>query len=571
MPAPELSEALSLFQSGKYEEAIRICQGKECQPREWAGFRHLEGLCAARLGRHERALEALNEAVALRPGDPDYRYNLGAILAETGDHRGAVEQYRVGLELRPHDASAWNNLGNSCQALGRSEEALAAFERAIKYDRKNQTVIANLVAAANRVAVEFRACGREREAEPRLRRALDLQPDFAEAWNNLAAVLHDLGRLDEAERAVRRALDLRPHYVSALSNLGNILLDAGRPDEAMACYEKAVAEAPEPAMTHWNLALACLTLGDLRRGFREFEWRKKLPGAAAMYPVRGVPDWKGESVSGKRLLLVAEQGLGDTLQFIRYAPLLWRVGAEVWVESPPSLHRLLRGMEGIDGVVASSSDCPAADYRCTLMSLPHCLNTELATIPAEIPYLRADAELIAGWRSRFDAQPRWPRIGLVWAGDPRPDQPDAHRIDRRRSLGLREFSPLFETTCPCLWVSLQKGAGARQLLDHPLAERILDWTAELSDFADTAALVANLDLAISVDTSVAHLAGAMGVPVWVLSRRDGCWRWLLDRDDSPWYPTLRLFRQARAGDWTPVIEYLAEELEKWLARWHERS
>lgn len=562
-----LKQALALFQTGCWRETVACCAAIGADESSYADARHLLGLAASRLGE-AGAEAALREAATLRPGNADFRYNLGCFLAENGRQQEAAEEFAAALSIRPHDPAALNNLGNALLALGRLVEAETAFVRALKLDRRNGAIAANLAETLNRMAVVRRETGEEAAAEGLLRRAVELRLDFPEGWNNLGAVLQDLGRHDEAEAAVRHALALRPGYASALGNLGNVLIDTGRLGDAVDAYEAAVAAAPDSPSAHWNLGLARLALGDYRRGFEEFEWRLKLPQARGLYADRGAALWRGESVAGRRLLLYAEQGMGDTLQFVRYAPQLAAQGAEVWIECQAPLARLLATLPGIAGVLPPVAERPAVDFVCPLMSLPHRFATALESIPADVPYLRADPGLTAAWEARFSGRPARPRVGLVWAGEPRREQPDAHRIDRRRSLRLDDFAGLLDIE-GIDFVSLQKGAGAAQVVGHPLAARLLDWTGDIDDFADTAALVSCLDLIVSVDTSVAHLAGALAKPVWVLSRHDGCWRWLLDRDDSPWYPTLRLFRQQQPGQWAPVLARVAEALEGWREDRHD--
>lgn len=513
-------------------------------------------------GRFAEAAGEFQKALAEAPGSADLYYNLGTVLAADGRHPEAVAAFRAALGLRPQDAATLNNLGNSLMALGCHEEAESSFAQALKYDRRNRTIIGNRAGNLSLLAAGRRENGREGEALAPLELAVALDPDNAEAWNNLATVLHDLRRLDHSERAFGRALALRPDYPLALGNLANLRLDRGDVDGALALYERAVALAPESPIAHWNLALALLLTGELRRGFAEFEWRTALPQAAALYPPRPVPLWRGEPLGGRRILIHAEQGLGDSLQFVRYASPLARLGAEVWLECQPPLKRLLATVDGVAGVVVPGEAAPAADFVCPLMSLPHRLGTTLDDVPAAIPYLRVDPERLAAWRSRLPAADRRPRVGIVWAGEPRNDQPDANRIDRRRSLHIGELEPLLEVE-GIAWFSLQKGKAAGQLPESRWAGRVVDWSADFSDFVETGALVSQLDLVIGVDTSVIHLAAALGRPTWVLSRFDGCWRWLLGRDDSPWYPGLRLFRQERPLDWQPVVAALARALADW--------
>lgn len=515
-----------------------------------------------RAGRFDLAVQELRIAVENALGSPDLRYNLGTALAATDSHEAAIAEFRKGLDLRPQDAAMLNNLGNSLGALGRYAEAERAFSLALKYDRRNTIILSNRARNLNVLAASLRERGEDKAALPLLQLAVDCQPDFAEGWNNLGTVLHDLRRLDEGEAAIRKALDLRGDYPLALGNLANILMDRGRVDDALALYERAVLLAPDSAVAHWNLALALLLTGDLKRGFGEFEWRFGLPLASTLYSVRNAPAWQGESLEGKRLLIYAEQGLGDTLQFVRYAPLAVERGAEVWIECQSPLKTLISRLTGVAGVLIPGESGPLPDFVCPMMSLPHCFGTTLGSIPAAIPYLVPAPHRVEAWARRFKESARKPRVGLVWAGEPRSGQPDANRIDRRRSIHIDDLSPVLSLE-GIDFFSLQKGAPAAQLPASQWAGMVTDWSDDFTDFLETAALVSHLDLVIGVDTSVIHLSGALGKPTWVLSRFDGCWRWLSDRTDSPWYPTLRLFRQKQPLEWAPVVEELTAQLKQW--------
>ena len=324
-----------------------------------------------------------------------------------------------------------------------------------------------------------------------------------------------------------------------------------RPDDALVSYDRAIALKPDYAKAHFNRSLALLLKGNFADGWEEYEWRWK-GGARGVKPRKfECPQWRGENLAGKTIFLYPEQGYGDTIQFLRYVPLVASRGGHVILEVPPPLLRLAERLQGAAQVFASGAAAPAADFFCPLLSLPRAFSTTVATIPGEVPYLVADRTAIAAWRRRL-AVLEGLRVGLVWAGSPRPNQPEANRINRRRSITLGHFANLADVPGVSL-VSLQKDQAASQTRSPPPGLFVHDWTDELGDFADTAALIEALDLVISVDTSVVHLAGALGKPVWLLNRFDTCWRWLLDRDDSPWYPTLRQFRQPRRGDWDSVI------------------
>jgi hypothetical protein len=391
--------------------------------------------------------------------------------------------------------------------------------------------------------------------------ALAVNPDYAEAHSNRGAALYDLRRLEEALAAYDRAIALKPGYAMAHSNRGTVRLELRRLDEALADYEAALAAEPDHADAHYNQAMCRLALGDHAGGWAQYEWRWKTDqlGPALRHADR--PLWLGaESLAGRTILLHAEQGLGDTLQFCRYAPAVAALGARVILEVPRGLERLLSRVEGVAQVVTLGEDLPPFDLQTPMMSLPHALPAE--GFGPQTAYLSADRAKTAVWGGRLGASPG-PRVGLCWAGGLRPEQLIADGIDQRRSLPLAALAPLAEVEGAAFY-SLQKGPPSEQLAEL-VAEgwagpEIVDLTGELRDFDDTAALVANLDLVITCDTAVAHLAGGMGKPVWILNRFDACWRWLDGRDDSPWYPSARLFRQATPGDWETVIARVKDAL-----------
>jgi tetratricopeptide (TPR) repeat protein len=493
-------------------------------------------------GRTQEAIACFRRAVDLKPDFPEAHDNLGAGLAEQGALEEAVACHRKAVALRLDYAEAHNNLGAALKALGALDEAAGCFRRAI-------ALKPGFPQAHNNLAIVLKRQGRLEEAVACCRRAIDLDPGFPEAYDNLGAALADQGRLEEAVASLRKALDLRPDYPEARDDLGVTLKEQGLLDEAIACFRTAIDLNPAFPNAHNNLAMALLARGDLAEGWREYEWRWRTAGMAASRRHFAQPQWRGEAGRGRTLLIHAEQGFGDTLQFCRYAPLAAAAGLRVVLEAPPPLVRLLRGLSGADRVVARGEDLPAFDLHCPMLSLPLALGTTLATIPSAPSYLHADAGQAEVWRARLAAMgDRGPKIGLAWAGNP------ATTSDRRRSLAPDRLAALYDLS-GLRFFSLQKGGPAAPR-DAPLTD-VMD---EMHDFADTAALVANLDLVISVDTAVAHLAAALGRPVWLLDRFDPDWRWLVGRRDSPWYPTLRLYRQPRPGDWEPVLAEVARDL-----------
>jgi hypothetical protein len=378
------------------------------------------------------------------------------------------------------------------------------------------------------------------------------QPDYAVAWSNLANAYYELKRLDESASAARRAIALAPAQPIPRQILATTLIRAGRANEAVPVLADAVAAAPESAETHGDYARALLLTGDLHRGFAEFEWRwkcKSFSDPPRNYPL---PQWRGEDVRGKRVFIHPEQGLGDTIQFIRYAPLLAERGATVIVESQREVAELIRRMPSVSQVTIRGEPPPPFDLHCPTMSLPLGFGTTLETIPANVPYLSPDPNLIGIWREKLAAESDALKVGICWAGRP------THNRDRFRSARLTDFAPLARIP-NVRFYSLQHGEAAKQIANPPAGLNLIDHTASFRHFED-AALIANLDLVISVDTATAHLAGALAKPVWNLLSFQADWRWMLHRSDSPWYPTMKLFRQKTFGDWSSVFTDVAAAL-----------
>ena len=391
-----------------------------------------------------------------------------------------------------------------------------------------------------------------------MREALRLQPDFANAHDSLGHLLNRLGRWEEAEASVRTALRLNPQAANAHVTLGHIFRQVGRADEAQASYRAALSLRPDNANCHAALGLALLLAGDFEAGWEEYEWRWRARGMVGERNRFPVPSWNGDPIGDRTILLHAEQGHGDTLQFCRYVPQIASTARTV-LEVQPPLARLLSRMPGPIVTVAGGDPLPAFDLHCPLMSLPRATGTTITTIPGTTPYLAADPADIVRWRARL-AGLSGLRVGLCWAGGGDADP----LTDARRSIALEMLSPLAEIS-GVSFVSLQKGRPAAQATNPPGGMTLHDFTDELNDFADTAALIDCLDLVISVDTAVAHLAGALDKPVWLLNRFDSCFRWLLSRDDSPWYPRLRQFRQPTPGDWSRVVGRARDALQRLAA------
>jgi tetratricopeptide (TPR) repeat protein len=487
-----------------------------------------EALRAA--GEHEAAVESYRRAIALAPERPETHFECGVALAAAGRLESARESYARSLALRADYADAHLNLGNVLKDLHRLEEAIASYDRAI-------------------------AC----------------RPDFAVAYSNRGNLLAELDRTTAAFASYGKALELQPDLADAFTNRANLHQRLGAFDAALADYDRAIAAKPDSAAAHQYRGYALLARGDFETGWVEHEWRWKNEHGSLLLARREFRQalWSGEqSLEGKSILLHSEQGLGDTLQFCRYAQLVADRGGVVVLEVPAQLERLLGGLAGVSTVVARGEPLPAFDLHCPLMSLPAAFRTTVSTMPARIPYIEARRDQCVHWRAKL-GEPRKPRVGIVWSGGFRPQHPELWSVNERRNIPLAKLAPLARADVE--FYTLQKGLPAETELAeakraHWSGPELIDFTGELSDFADTAAFIENLDLVISVDTSVAHLAGAMGKPVWIMNRFDSCWRWLYGRDDSPWYPTARLYRQHRYGDWDEVIERVTTDLERLAAR-----
>jgi len=548
--AQTVDEAAACYRQGRLDEAEKICTRVLKARPDWFDALHLLGLVKLQSGKAGAALGLLEAALKLNPRSDAALANLGMTLATLNRDANALVALDKALALAPANVEAHNNRGNVLLKLGRPAEALATFDQALALEPRF------LGARANRGNALVQL-GRFDEALAEYDAVLSAHPSHAETNFNRGNALASLGRQQDAIAAFDRALALRPNYVKALINRGIALQACNRFQEALTSLRQVLALDKDSADAHHNEALALLTLGDYRRGLEQYEWRWQRTG---MPPRRkfGKPLWLGEyPLARKTILLHAEQGLGDTIQFVRYAPLLARSGAKVVLEVQPELKGLLARVEGIASTVARGEQLPDYDVHCPVGSLPHALRTDVATIPAEIPYLSADAKRIAKWRERIEALPL-PRIALAWAGS------SGHANDRNRSIAWSRLAPLFALE-PASFVSIQRdlcGDDAELPARTPRLTHVGD---ELEDFEDSAAVAALVDVVISVDTSVVHLAGAMGRPTWILLPFCPDWRWMLDRDDSPWYPTARLFRQSKPGDWDSVIGRVCEALSEFSA------
>jgi tetratricopeptide (TPR) repeat protein/GT2 family glycosyltransferase len=600
---------VAAHERGHHSEAIALLRrAAALDPTQGAMHANL-GTLLGQAGHHAEAAESFRRAVALQPGNADWHYDLGVALAQAGHPQEAAASYRAAIAVKPEHVSARCNLAAlllqqgdldaaiaeyrqvlaadprsfeaqrmlaaSLHQRGLTDEALTAYRRAIdlqpghadtlcdfgllllqreRYDEallRFQQAIAiapGLAAAHGHLGVVLHKQGRFAEAADSLRRAIGLKPDDAGPHVSMGGLLADQGLQDEAAECFRRAIALDPSLADAYCNLGNMLLIQTRPREAIEIYRQCLRLNADHAGGHFGLGLAHLTLGEFDGGWRGYEWRWRAVPSFGELPQ---PLWTGEEIAGKTMLLRREQGIGDTIQMLRYVPLLAARGARVVAEVPAELVRLAATVAGMTEVRAAGGELPLAELNCTFMSLPERFGTRLDTIPAEVPYLVADPVAVAQWRRELGDAPGL-KIGLVWAGN------RDHPNDTRRSLPFSRLLPLFGLP-RIRWFSLQVGERASDLQTLPDG-LVRDLSPDLEDLAETAAVIANLDLVLAVDTAVAHLTGAVARPAWVMLPFWPDWRWLLDRDDSPWYPTMRLFRQPALDDWEGVIAAVQQAL-----------
>jgi tetratricopeptide (TPR) repeat protein len=549
---PDGAEAMEcrgsvLCDLGRLEEALLSYQRALAIRPDFAQALNGRGNVLRRMQRPADALESYDAALARVPDYPEALSNRGNALLELGRPEEALESFERALALDPDRPEILNNRGNALASLKRLAEAVADFERAA-------AVEPDFAEVHNNLANALLGLRRPEEALACAERALVLRPDYADALINRGNALRALMRLEEALASYDRALALQPDSPKVLSNRGTALMELGQLEEARVCFERALSFDPEHAGAHWNGALLSLLTGDFTTGFSEYEWRWKEQFAELK---RNFPQalWLGSGdLRGKTILLHAEQGLGDAIQFCRYAPHVAARGATVLLEVQPEIRDLAVHLHGVSRVLVRGEPLPEFDFHCPLLSLPLAFRTTPETIPGEVPYLHIPPEHVQRWRERLAALPEL-RIGIGWQGNVN------HYRDGYRSFPLSRFAEVARLPGISL-ISLQKGHGAEQLGDPRNDFSVVDMTRDLVTFLDTGAIMKNLDLVITADTAVAHLAGALGVPVWVALPYAPDWRWMLERDDSPWYPTMRLFRQRSPGDWNGVFAEICRALPR---------
>ena len=571
-----LAVAVQQHQRGQLAMAARIYGRILALDPAHSDALHLMALTIRRGGQPQAALRMMRRALLLAPGIAELRLNLGNLLRDLGLEAAAA--YRSAIALRPDMAMLQESLGGLLRAQGRLTEAEGIYRRAILLDpagAEGHTGLANVlqerdilggaaaayrrglaidpahIATCNNLGIALRGLNRPEEAMAWHRRAVTLDPAFAAGHTSLGLSLQEQGRLEEAQLAHARAVVTDPAFAGGYANHATAQLNENRAIEAIAGFRRAIRVDPASPDAHRNLGMALLVAGRFDEGWREYEWRlrcKDAPTHAAMPK----PRWAGEPLEGRRVLLHGEQGLGDALQFCRYVPLVAARGGRVILGLPAPLRRVMAGLPGVERIASGQLAINDFDLHLPMLSLGEVFGTQMDTIPHRVPYLTAEPDLVARWGERLRGL-RGLKVGIVWAGSP------AHGNDKNRSIGLAPFARLASIPGVSL-VSIQKGPTEGQAADPPGGFPLLNLSPDITDFADTAAIMAGLDLVVCVDTSVAHLAGALSVPVWVLLPYAPDWRWMLDREDSPWYPTMRLFRQTRPGSWDDAMDRLEHAL-----------
>jgi len=545
-----LNRAKALQKKRDWTSALSLLEKARAQSPRSAEVRYELGRTLLGLNRPADAATATRAAVRLQPNFAQAHHQLGNAFRLLDRLQPAGRAYQRAVAEAPNFAQAWYSLGTTRQLQGQPAKAAEAYRKALALDPKNAP-------AENNLGLVLEALGQTAEAIAAFRRALKLNPRHVIALVNLGAVLQHQNRLDEAVAVLEKALAIGGDDARAYGNLGNAYIALNRPAEAIVAYERALERDATLQANRYNIALARLVSGDLERGWEGYDSRLETPEHAGRYPVRK-PRWRpGEPLRGRTLLVYADQGLGDTLQFYRYVPMVAALGAPVILQVPTALKGLLAGQDLPVTVVGAREPLPEHDLQCSLLSLPRHFGIRLGNVPASVPYVSAPPAKLAQWREVFARAPG-AKVGLVWAGNPQ------HQYDRNRSVPLAQFCRITRDL-PAHFFAIQKELKEADRPALTAWSGVTNLARNLASFGDTAAIVGALDLIITVDTSVAHLAGALGKPAWVLLSHYPDWRWLLGRPDSPWYPTLRLFRQESLGDWDPVVASVRAQLAQLLA------
>lgn len=542
---------LIAFQCNQPEPAIQLIQKAISINSKMAVWHRNLAKVLTHVGRIEEATQSAQRAVELEPQQAESVTLLGELLMRSLQFEQAESIFRTAAAIQPESADIANSLANSMQCAGKFSESIVEYHRAI-------ALRSDYPEAWNNLANAHRHNKEPEKAAECFDRALQLRPDYAEALSNLGNLLQDMGQLDQAIDRYRRALQTRPDLADIQNCLGTALRETGDLTAAIEHHRAATQLQPNLAAAHHNLGLALLQAGEFAEGWREYEWRWRVPEYARVYDAISQPRWMGEALDGRQILIHDEQGFGDTLQFVRYIPEVIARGGKVILACQPELVELMKSVAGSIKVVRNDAPFPPFDLYAPLLSLPMIFNTTAETVPATIPYLHPDPLRTGHWRERLTNETKL-KIGITWAGRP------THANDRARSIGFAGLLPLFAVES-IRFFSLQKGTRANDWKSYVSPNQLTDWTADLTDFAESAAFIENLDLVITVDSAAAHLTGAIGKKAWVLIPFAPDWRWLNACPDSDWYPSIKLFRQPAIGDWKTPVEQLAESLRELAGR-----
>ena len=569
------------YQSQNHQLAVNLIdQALAIHPGNAACYSH-RGLALWKLNRFDDALSSYEKAIAMKPDYAEALFNCGEMLQDIKNYEAAIACYDKAIAVRSDFAQAWSNRGNALKLLRQHEAAIASYDKAITINPDYAEALSNRGVACqelNRLQEALASLDRAIAINPYMAepwynrglvldmlkesnaaadsydRAIAINPDYAEAYTNRGLVLYELGRIGEALADHNRAIAINPDYAEAYTNRGLVLHQLRQWDAAIADYDKAISINPDSAEAYWNKSLILLLLEDYANGWKMYEWRWKVEKFAPDKRRAPLTFWNGmESVSGKTILLYSEQGFGDTIQFCRYVKKVAELGSKVILAVEQPLIGLLMQLDCVADFVVKGDSLPGFDFHCPLMSLPLAFKTTLETIPSPSGYLSADKDKVAEWAVRLGEKTK-PRIGLAWSGN------TGHKHDKARSIALSEL--LDSLPSDVHYVSLQKELRELDRLHLDSATNIVHYGDDLKDFADTSALCELMDVVISVDTAVAHLSAAMGKPTWIMVPFCPDWRWMLDRNDSPWYDSVKLYRQEKREDWQSVLLRLSDDISK---------
>ena len=539
-------QAVALHQQGQLEQARSLYEDILAEYPDHYNTVYLSAIISVQTHDFDRAISLLNKAVTLKPDDAEAYVYRGLALHGAGQTQAALDSFDRAIALNPDLAEAWHYRGTVLKKLGRTDAALDSFDKTIALNPDSAEAYFN----RGNILSDLKQMDAALDSYDR---AIAITPDKADAWSNRGNVLKDMNRLNDAIASYDHAITLKPDLVEAYTNRGITLQGLNQVDAAIASYDRAIAINPDYAEAWWYKSFALLLKGDLEAGWELYEWRWKRAGITSPMKRFPQPFWSGhESLKNKTILLYSEQGYGDAIQFCRYVRLVAELGANVILITRPPLFGLFEKLEGVFELIMEGSPLPPFDYHCTLLSLPLAFRTNLTTIPSARKYLYTDPVKLSQWTQRLGSK-KAPRIGLVWSGS------ISNTNDLNRSISLSDLIAFLPPDYQ--YVSLQKEVRTEDDVTLQSHSDILRFDELISDFTDTAALCELMDIVISVDTSVAHLSGALGRPTWILLPFSPDWRWLLDRNDSPWYPSVKLYRQETAGDWNRVFSRVAADLK----------